>query len=69
MEDSLVRKLVSRPSDAETSRRRVEAALKKAERGEKLTEKETMIVQWERSINSCHCCPPQRSSRKKFDQH
>ncbi len=65
----MVRKLVSRPSDVETSRRRVEAALKKAERGEKLTEKETMIVQWERSINSCHCCSPRAAGHKKFDRH
>lgn len=41
----MARKLVSRLSDAETSRRRVEAALEKAERGETLTEKEAMIAQ------------------------
>jgi hypothetical protein len=46
----------------------VEAALEKAERGEKLTEKETMIVQWERSINACHCCSPRIAVHKKFDR-
>lgn len=64
----MARKLVSQPSDAEASRRRVEAALEKAERGEKLTEKETMIVQWERSINACHCCSLRIAVHKKFDR-
>ncbi len=50
-------KLVSRQSDPEASRRRVEAAFRKAERGEELTEKETLIVQWETALSrGCHAC-------------
>lgn len=50
------RKLVSKPSDPEVSRRHVEAAFRKAERGEELTEKEMMIVQWETALGGCHAC-------------
>jgi len=52
------RKLVSKPSDPEVSRRRVEAAFRKAARGEELTEKEVLIVQWETAMNRCHACGP-----------
>lgn len=44
--------------EKEASKRRVEATLRKAERGEELTEKETMIVQWETALGGCHACGP-----------
>ena len=51
------RELVSKPSDPEVSRRRVEAVFGKAERGEELTEKEMLIVQWETALSrGCHAC-------------
>jgi len=53
-----VKSRVPTEREKEASRRRVEAALRKAERGEELTEKETMIVQWERALGGCHACGP-----------
>jgi hypothetical protein len=41
-----VRKLKSKPSNPKKLRRRVEAAVRKAERVEKLTGRELMIVPW-----------------------
>jgi hypothetical protein len=46
----------SRPLDGEGMRRRVEAALRKAERGEDLTKKELMIVQWVTRPGGCRAC-------------
>ncbi len=47
---------VSKPLDGEGMRRRVEAALRKAKLGEKMTQKEIMIVQWVSSIGNCSAC-------------
>ena len=47
---------MSRPLDGEGMRRRVEEALHKAKLGEKMTRKETMIVQWVSSIGNCSAC-------------
>ena len=47
---------MSRPLDGEGMRRRVEEAWRKAKLGEKMTQKEIMIVQWESSISSCSAC-------------
>ena len=44
------------PLDGEGMRRRVEAALLKAERGEDLTKKELMIVQWVTRPGGCRAC-------------
>jgi hypothetical protein len=49
-------RLVSAAPDGEGMRRRVESAWRKAKLGEELTEKEFMIVQWERSIGGCRAC-------------
>lgn len=46
----------SEPLDGEGMRRRVEAALRKAERGEELTKKELMIVQWVTIPGGCRAC-------------
>jgi hypothetical protein len=46
----------SKPLDSEGMRRRVEAALRKAERGEDLTKKELMIVQWVTRPGGCRAC-------------
>lgn len=45
-------------SDPEVSRRRVEVAIRKAELGSELTEKEVLIVQRETAMNRCHSCGP-----------
>ncbi len=45
-----------KPIDGEGMRRRVEAALLKAERGEDLTKKELMIVQWVTRPGGCRAC-------------
>ena len=45
-----------RALDGEGMRRRVEAALLKAERGEDLTKKELMIVQWVTRPGGCRAC-------------
>ncbi|CAA9430962.1 MAG: hypothetical protein AVDCRST_MAG78-1685 [uncultured Rubrobacteraceae bacterium] len=50
------RKLRSKPLDGEGMRRRVEAALRKAEREEKLTTRELMIVQWVTRPGGCRVC-------------
>ncbi len=47
---------VSRALDGEGMRQRVEAAQRKAKLGEKMTQKEIMIVQWVSSIGSCSAC-------------
>lgn len=46
----------SEPLDGEGMRRRVEAALLKAERGDELTKKELMIVQWVTRPGGCRAC-------------
>lgn len=46
----------NKPLDGEGMRRRVEAALLKAERGEDLTKKELMIVQWVTRPGGCRAC-------------
>ncbi len=46
----------SKPLDCEGMRRRVQAALQKAERGEELTNKELTIVQWVTSPGGCRAC-------------
>jgi len=46
----------SKPLDGEGMRRRVEAALGKAELGEELTRKELMIVQWVTRPGGCRAC-------------
>jgi hypothetical protein len=48
--------LKRKPLDGEGMRRRVEAALLKAERGEDLTKKELMIVQWVTRPGGCRAC-------------
>jgi hypothetical protein len=50
------KKLVSRPPDPEGIRWRVGTALRKAERGEELTEREVKIVQWITRSGRCHAC-------------
>ncbi len=45
-----------KPIDGDGMRRRVEAALSKAERGEDLTKKELMIVQWVTRPGGCRAC-------------
>ncbi len=47
---------MSNPLDGEGMRRRVEATWRKAKLGEKMTQKEIMIVQWVSSIGSCSAC-------------
>ncbi len=42
--------------DGEGMRRRVQAALQKAERGEELTKRELTIVQWVTSPGGCRAC-------------
>jgi hypothetical protein len=49
-------RLVSKPPNVEDMRRRVRAALRKAEHGEELTERELLIVQWITSSDRCHAC-------------
>ena len=44
------------PLDGEGMRRRVQVALLKAERGEDLTKKELMIVQWVTRPGGCRAC-------------
>lgn len=51
-----MRGLKSKPSDPEESRKRIEAALRKHELGEPLTEKELTIVYWVRHGGGCHAC-------------
>jgi hypothetical protein len=54
-----VRDLKSKPLDPERSeavRRRIEAALAKHDRGEKLTEQEELLVYWVRHGGGCHAC-------------
>ena len=51
---------VSKPLDGEGIRRRVEAAWRKAKLGEKMTQKQIMIVQWVSGIGSCSACYPLR---------
>lgn len=46
----------SKITDTERARQRVQDALRKAERGEELTKKELMIVQWVTSPGGCHAC-------------
>jgi hypothetical protein len=48
--------LNKKPLDGEGMRRRVEAALLKAERGEDLTKKELTIVQWVTRPGGCRAC-------------
>jgi hypothetical protein len=50
------RVLERKPLDGEGMRRRVEAALLKAERGEDLTKKELLIVQWVTRPGGCRAC-------------
>jgi hypothetical protein len=58
------RELKRKPLDGEATRRRVEAALLKAERGEDLTKKELRIVQWVTRPGGCRACyAPQQVSR------
>ncbi len=49
-------RLKSEPLDGEGMRRRVEAALRRAERGEELAKKELMIVQWVTRPGGCRAC-------------
>lgn len=37
---------------------RVEAAFRKAERGEELTEREVLILRWETAMSRRHACAP-----------
>ena len=46
----------SRLLDGKGMQRRVEAALRKAERGEELTRKELTIVQWVTRPGGCRAC-------------
>ncbi len=48
----------SKITDTERARQRVRDALRKAERGEELTKKELMIVQWVISPGGCRACSP-----------
>lgn len=51
-----MKKLKSRPADPRETRKRIEEALGKHERGERLTEKEEMIVYWLLHGGGCHAC-------------
>lgn len=48
--------LKSRPVDPRETRRRIEAALDKHGRGERLTETEQTIVYWLFHAGGCHAC-------------
>lgn len=54
--DKAVSGLKSRPSDPRETRRRVEEALRKHDRGEALTETEQTVVYWVRHGGGCHAC-------------
>jgi len=51
-----MKKLKSRPTDPRETKKRIEAALGKHERGERLTETEETIVYWHLHGGGCHAC-------------
>ena len=51
-----MKKLKSRPTDPRETKKRIEAALGKHERGERLTETEETIVYWLLHGGGCHAC-------------
>lgn len=54
--DEAVRGLKSKPSDPWETKRRVEEALRKHDRGEALTESEQTVVYWVKYGGGCHAC-------------
>lgn len=48
--------LKSKPADPQETKRRIDEALGKHDRGEPLTEKELTIVYWVRHGGGCHAC-------------